>query len=325
MRFRTETLQQGSTAITGASTLNVNMANTERNTARLQVLAAAILFSTGGAGIKVEFFTAAQVSGVRSGIAAVALLVWLRGRIRWTSRTVKVGLVYAATLSLFVAATKMTSAANAIFLQSTSPLYLLLLAPLVLHERVYLRDLLYLAAIATGLVFCFTGTPPATAAVPNPALGTWLAAASGLAWAVTLVGLRLIGRSNRDNDAAIGPVVIGNILAALVALPFALPLPRATTGEWLTLIYLGVFQIGVAYICLAGAVRRLPALEISLLLLLEPVLNPVWTWIVRGEDPGRRTIVGGAVIVGATAVKLLVDARRQEPAPGIDPSVLADS
>lgn len=289
------------------------MANTERNAARLQAVAAAVLFSTGGAGIKVEAFSAAQVSCIRSGIAAVALMLWLRGRVRWTPGTLAAGLVYAATLSLFVGATKLTTAANAIFLQSTAPLYLLLLAPLVLRERVYLRDVLYLAAIAAGLVFCFVGTPAATATASNPALGTWLGAASGLAWALTLVALRIIGRGDANTTDAVAPVVAGNVLAVLVALPFALPFPRATAGEWLTLLYLGVFQIGLAYICLAGAIRRLPALEISLLLLLEPVLNPVWTWIIRSEEPGRWTMIGGAVIVGATVIKLWVDARRPEP------------
>jgi drug/metabolite transporter (DMT)-like permease len=90
----------------------------------------------------------------------------------------------------------------------------------------------------------------------------------------------------------------------------ALPLPAASAAEWATVLYLGVFQIGLAYLCLAVAISRLPALEISLLLLLEPVLNPIWTWLIRGEDPGRWTIAGGAVIVTATAAKILYDARR---------------
>ena len=289
------------------------MANTERNTARLQALAAAVLFSTGGAGIKVESFTAAQVSVVRSGIAALALFFWLRGRIRWTPKAATAGIVYAATLSSFVYATKLTTAANAIFLQSTAPLYLLLLAPLVLHERVRRREVIYLAAIAAGMVFCFIGRPEPTSTASNPALGNWLGVASGLAWALTLLMLRSIGRDDHSKDTTVAAVVAGNLLACLAALPFALPIPGGTTAEWLTLVYLGVFQIGLAYACLSSAIRRLPALEISLLLLLEPVLNPVWTWVIRGEDPGRWTILGGAVIVSATMIKLLVDARRPEP------------
>ena len=289
------------------------MANTERNAARLQALAAAVLFSTGGAGIKVESFSAAQVSCVRSGIATLALLLWLRRRIRWTPRTAAAAVVYAATLSLFVGATKLTTAANAIFLQSTAPLYLLLLAPLVLHERVRRREVIYLAAIAVGMVFCFIGRSAPTSTASDPAVGNWLAIASGLAWALTLLTLRSIGRDDHRNDTTLAAVVAGNAIACLAALPFALPMPRGTTVEWITLVYLGVFQIGLAYVCLSSAIRRLPALEVSLLLLLEPVLNPVWTWIIRGEDPGRWTILGGAAIVGATMIKLLVDARRPEP------------
>jgi drug/metabolite transporter (DMT)-like permease len=288
------------------------MANTERNKARLLALAAAVLFSTGGAGIKVQSFNAAQVSAVRSGVAALALLLWLRGRIRWTRRGLAAGVIYAATLSSFVGATKLTTAANAIFLQATAPLYLLLLAPLVLHEHVGRREVLYLTAVAAGMVFCFFGGLAPTSTASGPALGNWLGIASGVAWALTLLTLRRIGRDDHANEATVAAVVAGNVLACLSALLFALPMPRGTTGEWLTLTYLGVFQIGLAYVCLSSAIRHLPALEISLLLLLEPVLNPVWTLIIRGEDPGRWTIVGGGVIVGATMIKLLADARAAE-------------
>ena len=287
------------------------MANTERNAARLQALAAAVLFSTGGAGIKVESFSAAQVSMVRSGIAAVALLLWLRGRVRWTPGAVGAGVIYAATLSLFVGATKLTTAANAIFLQSTAPLYLLVLAPLVLHERVRRRDVLYLAAVGAGMVLCFLGRSAATATASNPALGNWLGAASGLAWALTLLTLRKIGRADADGNATVAAVVAGNGIACLGRGPFRAPAAAAPQrGSGRRSCISGVFQIGLAYVCLSAAIRRLPALEISLLLLLEPVLNPVWTWIVRGEYPGGWTMLGGAVIVGATAVKVVFDARR---------------
>ena len=238
--------------------------------------------------------------------------MWLRGRVAWHPATFGAGLVYAATLSLFVAATKLTTAANAIFLQSAAPLYVLLLAPYVLHERARRRDLIYLAALAQGLVLCFLGESGATSTASNPVLGNWLGAASGLAWALTLLALRHIGRDDRTGNATVGGVVAGNALAALLALPFALPMPAASVVEWTTLVYLGVFQIGLAYICLTKAIRGLPALEVSLLLLLEPVLNPLWTWAIRGETPGGWTLAGGAVIIGATALKAVVDARGGE-------------
>ena len=294
--------------------------STHAGAARLLAVAAAILFSTGGAGIKVEAFSAAQVSFMRSGIAALALLLWLRGfprpvaahqqRVAWSTPALVAGLIYAAMLTLFVTATKLTTAANAIFLQSTAPLYLLVLAPLVLGERFRARDLVYLFALAAGLAFCFMGRPTATATASNPALGNLLGAASGFVWALTLISLRYVGRRDRSGSGSLTAVVAGNAFACLAALPMALPLPMASAAEWATVAYLGVFQIGLAYLCLAVAISRLPALEISLLLLLEPVLNPIWTWLIRGEDPGRWTIAGGTMIVTATAAKLLYDARR---------------
>src|SRR5688572_9804858 len=241
------------------------MANTERNLARLQALAAAVLFSTGGAGIKVESFSPAQVSMVRSGIAAVALLLWLRGRVRWTPGTLAAGVVYAATLTFFVWATKLTTAADAIFLQSAAPIYLLVLAPLVLHEQVRKRDVVYLAVVGAGMVSCFIGRPEPSATAPNPVLGNWLGAASGLTWAFTLLTLRKIGRADPQGTATVAAVVTGNAFACLGAAMFALPLPAAPAGEWITLVYLGIFQIGLAYVCLSEAIRHLPALEISLL------------------------------------------------------------
>ena len=288
------------------------MANTERNTARLLALAAAVLFSTGGAGIKVESFTAPQVSFVRSGLAAVALLLWLRGRVAWRPSAVGAGIVYAATLSLFVGATKLTTAANAIFLQSAAPLYVLALAPFLLHERTRRRDAVFLAVVGAGVLLCFLGRPAATSTASNPALGNWLGAASGLAWALTLLTLRRIGRADHAGNATVAAVIAGNAFASGAAFPFALPLPVASVAEWATLVYLGVFQIGLAYVCLTRAIRGLPALEVSLLLFLEPVLNPLWTWLIRGESPGGWTLVGGGIIISTTAIKAVNDARRAE-------------
>ena len=278
-------------------------------TARWQALAAAILFSTGGAGIKAEAFSGIQVSAARSGFAAVVLLLWLRGRLTWSLPVVLAGVVYAATLTTFVLSTKLTTAANAIFLQSTAPLYILLLGPALLGERFRPRDVVYLGAVAAGLALCFAGTAPATVTAPDPATGNLLGLACSVAWALTLVSLRYVERGPGRSGAGMTAVVAGNAMASLAALPFAWPLPPADAGAWATLAYLGVFQIGLAYVFLTAAMRHLPALEVSLLLLLEPVLNPVWTWLVRGEAPGTWTIVGGALIVAATAMKAAYDGR----------------
>lgn len=279
-----------------------------RRTAEFQAIGAALLFSTGGAAIKMDAFSGMQVSCLRAGIASVALLLWWRGRLTWSWPAVAVGAVYAATLTLFVTSTKLTTAANAIFLQSTAPLYLIIFAPLFIRERVRRQDLIYLAIVGSGLALCFLGRGDATATAPDPATGNILGVLCSITWALTLLGLRWGQRSGKELGTT--AVVAGNLIAFAIAAPFAFPLPSASAGEWATLVYLGVFQIGVAYVLLTSAMSHLPALEASLLLLLEPVLNPVWTWMVRGENPGVWVWTGGAIIIAATAGKTLYDYRR---------------
>ena len=267
------------------------------------MLAAAVLFSTGGAAVKTAAFSSAQIASFRAGIAAIALLLWLRGRIRWSWQAWAVGVAYACMTVLYVAATKLTTSANAIFLQSTGPLYLLLLGPYVLHEKIRRTDVLYLLALGLGLAICFAGRPATTSTAPDPATGNILGLLCGLAWALTLLGLRRVERDSPMPGLAAASVVAGCVLASAVTLPFALPAPAATPAAWLVLVYLGVFQIGLAYVWVTDAVRHLPAFEMSLLLLLEPVLNPIWTWIIWKEYPGAWVLGGGAIIVVATATK----------------------
>ncbi len=277
--------------------------------ARLQVLAAALLFSTGGAAIKVEAFSGLQVSALRSGIAAMALLLFLRGHLVWSPQIGMAAIVYAATATLFVLATKLTTAANAIFLQSTAPLYLLLLSPILLGEHFKRRDLAYLVVVALGMLGCFAGRPIATDTAPDPALGNALAVGCSVTWAFTLIALRYVERARPRAGVGLSAAVLGNFFASIAVLPFAWPLPTASAGEWATIVYLGVFQIAVAYVFLTSGIRNLSALEVSLLLLLEPVLNPVWTWVLRAEHPGTWTIVGGGIIVVATALRAANEAR----------------
>ncbi len=280
--------------------------------ARLQLLAAALLFSTGGAGIKLCAFSSWQVAGLRSAAAGVVLLAAMRGSARrWSWRALPVGVAYAATMILFVSGNKLTTAANTIFLQSTAPLYVLLLGPRLLGESVRRRDLPFMAALACGLALFFVGVDPSLASAPDPLRGNAIAALSGTTWALTVLGLRWASRgAGGDASAAL---VIGNALTVLACLPGALPLAAGTPVDWLIIAYLGVFQVGLAYVCLTAGVRRVQAAEASMLLLLEPVLNPVWAWAVHGEFPGAWALVGGAVIVLSTAAKTWIDAgaRRQ--------------
>jgi drug/metabolite transporter (DMT)-like permease len=274
---------------------------------------AAILFSTGGAGIKIEAFSGLQVSALRSGVAALVLLLFARGRLIWSPRIAGAAAVYAATVTLFVLSTKFTTAANAIFLQATAPIYLLLLGPSVLGEPITRRDVLSLVFVAAGVLLCFLGQPQATLTAPDPGRGNLLALACSVTWALTLAALRFVERDSSRTGAGLTAAIAGNALASIVALPFAWPYPAASLSEWTTVVYLGVAQVGLAYVFLTLALRRLPALEVSLLLLIEPVLNPAWTWLLWGEDPGGWTIAGGAIIVSVMGARSLYEARRRSP------------
>jgi drug/metabolite transporter (DMT)-like permease len=275
---------------------------------RLQILGAALLFSTGGAAIKACSLSSWQVASLRSGIAALALLLVLPGARRfWRPRTLLVGVAYACTMVLYVSANKLTTAANTIFLQSTAPMYVLLLGPWLLRERVRRRDLRFTLSLGFGMALFFIGSESPQATAPAPFEGNVLGAMAGLTWATTLVGLRWLGRRGGDEDhAAEASVIAGNLIACVVCLPMALPLGATRPLDWALVGYLGVFQIGLAYIFLARGVRRVPAIETSLLILLEPVLNSLWAWLVHGERPGPWSLVGCIIILLSTAVHTLL-------------------
>jgi DME family drug/metabolite transporter len=274
--------------------------------ARLYLLATAVLFSTGGAAVKACSLSSWQVAGLRSATAVLALLVAVPStRARWTWPVVAVGASQAMTMISFVTATKLTTAANAIFLQSTAPLYVLLLAPFLLREPIRPRDLAFLAAFALGLGVIFLGDRTPSATAPDPALGNLIAAGSGLSWAFTVMGFRWTSRDPQTFGAAL---LAGNVIVALVALPLGWPIAGARPTDWAIIAFLGTVQIGLAYALLSVAMREVPALEAALLMLLEPVLNPVWTWLVHGEHVGSASLAGGAIVLAATAARTWLDA-----------------
>jgi drug/metabolite transporter (DMT)-like permease len=275
-------------------------------------MAAAFLFSTGGAAIKAMSLTPWQIASFRSGIAALALAVFVPdGRRHWCWLLVPVAAAYAVTLISFTLATRMTTSANAIFLQSTAPLYLLLIGPLLLKEPLSRSDLLFLAAVAGGMILCFASAQPAVATAPDPRTGNLWGAASGLSWALTVSGLRWLGRRPGASNAATATVVMGNLLACLVTLPKALPVPHAGLLNLGVLFYLGVFQIGLAYLFVTRAIRHVPAFEATTVLLLEPALNPVWVWLVQGEQPAANSVAGGVLILSATLANAWWQSRRR--------------
>ncbi len=272
--------------------------------ARLQLLGAALLFSTGGAAIKATTLNAWQVAGFRSAIAAMILWGLFRKQaMKLQPLLLATAATYAATLILFVLANKWTTSAHAIFLQDTAPLYLLLLGPWLLGERLRARDWPFVALVVTGLSLFFLAQQQPLRTAPRPFEGNLVALASGVTWALTLAGIRWF-ESRSQPGAGMGTVVWGNTLACAIALPFCFPV-QGRLADWWVLGYLGVFQIGLAYVLLTRGMRRVGALEASLLLLAEPALNPVWSWWAHGERPAGLALLGGGVILASTAWRAL--------------------
>lgn len=258
---------------------------------RLLILAAAVLWSTAGAAIKLTGLNAWQISGGRSLVAALAVAALVpASRIRPSGRVLAVALANALTVILFVQATKLTTAANAIFLQETAPLWVLLLAPILLRERPTRGELVSIPVYAAGLALFFVDDLSA-----GQTAGKLCALGSGLAFGVTIVGLRHL------REEGPGALLWGSAIAAAATLPLWGTGPAATPADLALVLFLGVFQLALAYVCFARGLTGVTAVEASLLMLLEPVLNPIWTWLAMGERPGPWALAGGAVVLAATA------------------------
>ncbi len=267
---------------------------------RLYILAAAVLWSTAGAAVKLSTLSAYQIASGRSLIAALVLwLAFPAGRKLPSRRALGVAVAYAATVVLFIIANKLTTAANAIFLQDTAPLYVLLLSPFLLRERPSRSELTAAPIFLLGLSLFFLDQ-----LAPGQLWGNVIALASGVAFALTILGLRAV--------SAEGSVVLiwGNLIAGLSVLVPAMGGPAPTPLDIGTLVFLGVFQLGLAYTLFNMGIKETPAVEASLLILLEPVLNPVWTFLFTGERPGPWALTGGAIILLATAWRTVVGARK---------------
>jgi DME family drug/metabolite transporter len=282
----------------------VPLPTAQRRSGPWLILAAAALWSTGGAAIKLCSLNAWQISLGRSLVAAVVLwLVLPSARARPTRGTWAVAVAYACTVVLFTVANKRTTSANAIFLQDTAPLYVLLLSPLLLRERPTRGELLSVPLFLVGLLLFFKDQ-----LTPGQVSGNLIALLSGVAFALCILGLRRLGGNNAP------AVLLGNVLAGAASLPGSLGGPPVTTRDLAIVLFLGIFQLGLSYALFARGLRSTPATEASLLALLEPVLNPVWAFVFAGERPGPWALAGGSLVLLGTLWRTLapwVETRRR--------------
>jgi drug/metabolite transporter, DME family len=260
----------------------------------LYVAAAALLWSTGGLFIKATELDPYELSFGRSLLAALTVSYFTRRRgfrVNWV--TVVAAVLYAALLLLFVMATKLTTAANAIFLQYTAPVYVLVFEPLVFKEKYRRGDFLVVAACAAGIALFFVGRLR-----PEEMSGNLLALLSGLCFAAFMLLIRLprAGRVNRASS-----IIYGNLLLAAVCAPsFFRGLHKVTPSDLGIILFLGVVQIGIAYTLFTRGVERgVRSLDAGLVGYVEPLSNPLWVYLFLGERPSMWAVLGGAVIIAA--------------------------
>lgn len=259
--------------------------------------AAALCWSLGGLLIKSVAWPPLAVAGGRGFIAAAFLAIFApRFRFTWSAAQLGGAVAYAATTVLFVTANKLTTAANAILLQYTAPVWIALFGAWFLGEKATRADWITILVVFGGmtLFFCddvhFAGVA-----------GNLVALASGVAFAA----MTLLLRKQKDTSAE-ESIFLGNLLAGIIGLPFmfhrGFP-PDARS--WVALGLLGTVQLGLSYLLYGRAIHHVTALEAVLIPVIEPILNPLWVLLALGERPGPLSLVGGAIVLSAATLRAL--------------------
>jgi drug/metabolite transporter (DMT)-like permease len=265
----------------------------------LLLILTAILWSLGGVLIKSVEWNPLAVSGGRSAIAVVVLGTFfpaLWQKISW--RTLPGALAYTATVTLFVFATKLTTAANAIFLQYTAPIYIALFGPWLLQERATRLDWILISLGLGGILLFFCDQLSL-----NGTLGVVLALASGVSYALMAIALR------RERDGSPEAVVLlGNLLTVIVAAPAMFPVENLS-GNLPWLLALGIIQLTIPYLTYSAAIRHVRALDAAIISFIEPILNPIWVLIVMHERASAWTLFGGAIVLSTSLTRSIFASR----------------
>ena len=263
----------------------------------LFVFIAGILWSSGGLFIKLISLPAMQLAFFRCTIAAITFGIIFRKRIFLFNKLALINSVfYAGVLITFVIATKTTTAANAIFLQATAPIYVLIFEP-ILNKTKYERiNIITVAVCMIGMLLFFVGKLE-----PGHLEGNIIALLSGIAFASFFLGMK-----KNEPQYQLSSIFYGNILVAIISIPFMFSLETLTSSDLWMVTFLGVFQIAIAYAFFSAGLKRIYAVEASIISMIEPVLNPVWVFIGYGEVPTIFAAIGGGIIIIAIVVRSLI-------------------
>jgi drug/metabolite transporter (DMT)-like permease len=288
-------------------------ASTRHREAVLLLALCGLCWSTGGLLIKAVQWHPLAIWATRCAIVAALLAAIRRPSLRGIARAEwQAAAALAATTGLFIVANKLTTAANAILIQYSAPVWIALLGTWFLGERATRLDWLTIAVVLAGIgLFFFEQL------TLDHAAGNLVALAAGVAFAFSAMTLRkvAVGGSDDAPPDPLRPVLLGNLLGAGVGAPALLLGEAPDAAGWGALLALGVFQQGVAYLCYARAARHATALEAMLIPVIEPILSPLWVALAFGERPGPWALAGGALVIGAVTARALVSLRAERAAP----------
>ncbi|MFN8413528.1 MAG: DMT family transporter [Anaerolineales bacterium] len=271
----------------------------ERRKAILFLALAAILWSTSGLFVKILDWHPISILAGRSLFASIVFLIYLkRLPTRFSMWQLLAAGMFILTQFLFITSTKMTTAANAIFLQYTAPIYVVLLAFWFLREKPSRTDWISMLIIFIGLTLFF-----ADKLSTDGFYGNLLAILSGVTSAVMMVSFR----AQKDGNPA-ESTLTAFLITAIFGFPFILK-ETWTVTSWSILAFLGIFQIGLAFIFFTQGIKHIPALEANLIGTLEPVLNPVWVFLFYGESMGAFALIGGLVVLGGVILSAVGSAK----------------
>ncbi len=270
---------------------------TEHTKGILAVFITAILWSSGGLLIKLISLNAMQLSFFRCSIAAIVFALLFRKKLLLINGLTFINAAfYAAVLTTFVIATKTTTAANAIFLQSTAPIYVLIFEPIINKTKLERINVITIAVCFIGMIFFFIGEIS-----PGHLEGNLVALISGFTFAAFFLGMKKNGKEYQQSS-----IFYGNIFVALICIPFILDLKPLSFNDLWMVTFLGVFQIAIAYALFSYGLKRILAVEASILSMFEPVLNPVWVLIGYGEVPSVTAAIGGGIIIIAIFTRTMI-------------------
>lgn len=268
----------------------------------LYIVIAATLLSTGGVILKFVDMNPMAIASSRGIISAIVVWLYLKKPNFTFSKPQVIGAFsYAMMVTGFIVANKLTTATNAVVLQFTAPIWIVILGVWILKEKASWYDIVSIFIVSAGMILFFIDDVGG-----GTLAGNIVAIFSGLALAGSTIGMRM-----QKEGSPVETTLLGHIITVIIGLPFLFSV-NFTITNIIGILLLGIFQLGIAYILYATAVKYLTALEVILIMFLEPILNPIWVMLIHGETPSKFSLIGGTIIIVTVALRSILVSKKSK-------------